>query len=83
MVGGPAVRAQSRLQFAFTTIQFRLRSFKLAALDILLVLVTLEWALCVISPYAAWVSYINLPYLAWVFFATVLELTVLRLNPKR
>ena len=68
---------------AFTPIQFRLRSFKLAALDVLLVLVTLEWAMCMISPYVMWVVYMDLPYLAWVFFATVLQLTITRLNWKK
>ena len=66
----------------FTTIQFRLRSFSLAAVDILLVLSTLIWAMLVILPVAPWVAYINLPYLAWVCFATVLQLTVTFLNRK-
>ncbi len=65
---------------AFTPLQFGLRSNLLAAVDILLVLVTLIWALWVIFPYAPWVTYLNLPYLAWVMFATVLQLTVTYLN---
>ena len=66
--------------FAYTAIQFRLRNFALAALDIILVLTTLLWALTVIYPIAPWVTYLNLPYLAWVCFATALQLTVTRLN---
>lgn len=66
--------------FIFTPIQFGLRNFALAAVDIVLVLATLLWALVVIYPYAPWVAYINLPYLAWVSFATVLQLTVTFLN---
>ena len=65
---------------AFTPIQFGLKNNNLAALDILLVLATLIWALIVIYPHAKWVTYANLPYLAWVIFATVLQLTVTYLN---
>ncbi|MFA9262821.1 MAG: TspO/MBR family protein [Undibacterium sp.] len=65
---------------AFSPIQFGLRSNALAAIDILLVLVTLIWALRVIRPYMSWVALVNLPYLAWVSFATVLQLTITWLN---
>jgi tryptophan-rich sensory protein len=64
----------------FTPIQFGLRSFVLAALDILCVLTTLVWALLAVYPFIPWVAYINIPYLAWVSFATVLQLTVTALN---
>jgi tryptophan-rich sensory protein len=66
--------------FAFTPLQFTLRSNTLAALDILLVLVTLLWALWSIYPHAPWVTYINLPYLTWVSFATILQITITYLN---
>jgi benzodiazapine receptor len=64
----------------FTFFQFRIRNFTLAAVDVLLVLVTLAWAMVVIYPIAAWVTYINILYLAWVSFATVLQLTVTFMN---
>ena len=64
----------------FTPLQFGLQNNLLAALDIILVLGTLVWALVVIYPYAHWVNFINLPYLAWVCFATVLQLTIMVLN---
>lgn len=64
----------------FTPLQFGIQSNILAAVDILLVLGTLIWALFAIYPYAKWVSYINIPYLAWVCFATVLQLTITILN---
>ena len=64
----------------FTPIQFGLKSNELAAVDILLVLGTLLWALVAIYPYARWVALVNIPYLAWVCFATVLQLTVTFLN---
>ncbi len=65
---------------AFTPLQFGLQSNLLAAIDIVLVLVTLVWALVVIYPYAAWITYSNLPYLLWVSFATILQLTITYLN---
>jgi tryptophan-rich sensory protein len=66
--------------FAFTPIQFGLQNNLLAALDILLVLGTLVWAMVVIYPYAHWLTYIQIPYLLWVSFATVLQLTITYLN---
>jgi len=65
---------------AFTPLQFGLKSNLLAAADIVLVLGTLLWALYVIWPHAPWVTYANLPYLGWVLFATVLQLTITKLN---
>lgn len=64
----------------FTPIQFGLRNNLLAAVDILLVLVTLVWAMVAIYPHAKWVTYMQIPYLLWVCFATVLQLTVTYLN---
>ncbi len=66
--------------FAFTPLQFGVQSNLLAALDILLVLGTLAWALSVIYPFFPWVTYVNIPYLLWVAFATVLQLTITYLN---
>jgi len=64
----------------FTPIQFGLKNNLLAAIDILLVLMTLIWAMVVIYPQARWITYIQIPYLFWVLFATVLQLTVTYLN---
>ena len=66
--------------FAFTPLQFGLKNNALAAIDILLVLATLMWALRAIWPHKRWVALANLPYLAWVAFATVLQLTITWLN---
>ncbi|MFC1645073.1 TspO/MBR family protein [Patescibacteria group bacterium] len=68
--------------FSFTPLQFGLQSNILAAVDILLVLGTLIWALIAIHPYASWVTYANIPYLLWVSFATILQLTITILNLK-
>lgn len=66
--------------FAFTPLQFGLQNNLLAAIDIVLVLGTLIWALLVIRPHAPIVTYANVPYLLWVSFATVLQLTITYLN---
>lgn len=68
--------------FAFSPIQFGLQNNLLAAVDILLILVTLIWSLIAIFPYFPLVAYANVPYLLWVSFATVLQLTITYLNGK-
>jgi len=65
---------------AFTPLQFGLKNNLLAAIDILLVLVTLIWAMIAIFPHARWIVYVNIPYLLWVLFATALQLTITYLN---
>jgi len=66
--------------FAFSPIQFGLRNNLLAAVDILLVLLTIIWMFFWIWPHAKWVVWVNVPYLLWVSFATILQLTVTFLN---
>jgi len=66
--------------FSFTPLQFGLKNNTLAAIDILLVLSTLLWAIFAIYPHARWIAYIQIPYLAWVSFATILQLTITYLN---
>ena len=66
--------------FAFTPLQFGLKNNLLAAVDVILVLGTLIWAIIAIYPHARWVAYIQIPYLLWVLFATVLQLTITYLN---
>ena len=66
--------------FAFTSLQFGLRNNYLAAVDILLILGTLIWAMIAIYPHASWIAYLQIPYLLWVLFATSLQLTVTWLN---
>ncbi len=69
--------------FAFTPIQFGLQNNLLAAIDVVLALVTLVWSMIVIYPRARWITYIQIPYLLWVSFATVLQLTITYLNFKK
>lgn len=69
--------------FAFTPLQFGLKNNLLAAIDILLVLGTLIWALVALwraSPDLHWTVYANIPYLLWVSFATALQLNITYLN---
>ena len=66
--------------FAFTPLQFGLKNNLLAAVDVILVLGTLIWAIIAIYPHARFVAYIQIPYLLWVLFATVLQLTITYLN---
>lgn len=64
----------------FSPIQFGLQNNLLAALDILLVLGTLIWAMIAIYPYQKWIAYIQIPYLLWVSFATILQLSITLMN---
>lgn len=66
--------------FSFTYFQFGLKNNLLASIDILLVLVTIVWAMVAIFPHAKWITYIQIPYLIWVSFATILQLTITYLN---
>lgn len=68
--------------FAFTPLQFGLRNNLLAAVDVVLVLITLIWSIASVWPRILWVALVNLPYLLWVSFATVLQLTIIWLNLK-
>ncbi len=67
---------------AFSPLQFIVKNNYLAAIDILLVLGTLIWALVGIYRLRRfrWIAYVNIPYLLWVCFASVLQLTVTYLN---
>lgn len=66
----------------FNPILFWLENTLLAAIDALLILVTLLWALTVIFSITPWVTYSNIPYVLWVSFATVLQCTIAYLNRK-
>ncbi len=66
--------------FAFTPIQFGMRSNVLASIDIILVFGTLVWAMYSIYPHIKWIAYAQVPYLLWVSFAAILQLTITYLN---
>ncbi len=67
---------------AFTPLQFGLRNNILAFVDIVLVLVTLIWAMIAIYKFVPWVTYANIPYLVWVSFASILQASITWLNLK-
>ena len=66
----------------FTYFQFKLKNNFLAAVDIIIVLVTIILSMIYIWPYFHWVLYMQIPYLVWVTFATYLQLGVTLLNRK-
>jgi tryptophan-rich sensory protein len=69
--------------FLFTPLQFGLKNNYLASLDVVLVVVTLVWALALVwihVPHLRWVMYVNIPYLAWGLFATCLQFSINYLN---
>ncbi len=66
--------------FSFTSLQFGLKNNLLSAVDILLILGTLIWAIVSIYPHFKWIAYAQIPYLLWVTFATILQLTITYLN---
>ena len=65
---------------SFTPILFRLRGLTLATADILIVLVSLLWAIAAVWPYHRLVAVAQLPYLLWVGIATVLQVNILLRN---
>lgn len=60
----------------FTPIQFGLRNLPLAAVDILVVWVTIIWMSVTVWKYYKWVSLAQIPYFVWVSLATVLQLSI-------
>lgn len=61
----------------FTPIQFGFRNNLLAAIDIVLLLVTIVWSMIAIWPYAKLATVLFIPYLIWVSIATVLQISIL------
>ncbi len=74
------IAANLAANFAFTPIQFGLRNLPLATADILVVLVTIVWAMVAIWPYSRVASLALTPYLAWVSTASVLQISITLMN---
>lgn len=64
----------------FSPIQFRLMNNALAFVDIVVVLGSLIWLIFEIYPYSKFLAFVQIPYLLWVSFATILQLSITRLN---
>lgn len=60
----------------FSPIQFGLRNLPLAAIDILIVLITIPIMMAMIWKHYRWVAIAQIPYLIWVSLATVLQLSI-------
>jgi tryptophan-rich sensory protein len=60
----------------FTPIQFGLKNNALALVDIVLVLVTIIWAMIAIWPQYKLVALAFVPYLIWVAIATALQFSI-------
>jgi len=61
---------------AFTPIQFGLRNLDLAALDIVVVWLTIPWMMVAIWNHHGWVAVAQIPYFVWVSIASVLQLSI-------
>jgi translocator protein len=64
----------------FSPIQFGLQNNYLAALDIILVLISLVWLILAVRPHSKIIAAAQIPYLLWVTFATALQLSITWLN---
>jgi translocator protein len=62
---------------AFTPIQFGLRNLPLAAVDVIVVLLTIVWWIALVwKPGSQWIALVLSPYLVWVTIANVLQITI-------
>ena len=62
---------------AFTPIQFGLRNLPLAAVDVMVVLVTIGWWIVLVwKPGSQWIALVLSPYLVWVAIASALQITI-------
>ncbi len=66
--------------FLFNPLQLVSQNGYLAAADIILVFLTLTWAILAIYPRIRWVALVNIPYFLWIFFTAVLQITIVFLN---
>ncbi len=66
--------------FSFTYIQFRLQNYRLAVIDILIVLGTIIRTMIILRPTIKRAFRLQVPYLIRVSFATILAISVAILN---
>jgi len=64
----------------FTPIQFGMRNLPLAAVDILIVWITIIWMCVAVWRHSRWVALAQGPYFLWVSLATVLQLNITAMN---
>ncbi|MCA9042433.1 MAG: tryptophan-rich sensory protein [Planctomycetaceae bacterium] len=64
----------------FTPILFGLQNLLLAAIDVLVVWVTIVWMIVAIWNYSRLIALAQIPYLVWVSIATYLQLSITWMN---
>ncbi|MFG0288278.1 MAG: TspO/MBR family protein [Rhodopirellula sp. JB044] len=64
----------------FTPIQFGLRNLPLAAIDILVVWITIPVMVWLVWRYSRWIAIAQIPYLIWVSIATGLQVSITAWN---
>ncbi|NDE67970.1 tryptophan-rich sensory protein [bacterium] len=79
MIGLPFV-LNIFFNLVFSSIQFGFKNNILAAVDIILMLVTLIWAMIVIYPHKKAVTCVQIPYVLWICFALALQIAITMLN---
>lgn len=57
-----------------------LRNVPLAAVDIVIVWVTIIWCMIAVWPHSRWVAVAQVPYFVWVSIATVIQLSITWMN---
>jgi benzodiazapine receptor len=57
-----------------------LRNVPLAAVDIVIVWVTIVWCVLAVWQYHRWVAVAQVPYLIWVSLATIIQLSITAAN---
>lgn len=60
----------------FSPIQFGMRNLTLAAVDIVVVWLTIVWMMFAIWKHYRWVAIAQVPYFVWVTLATILQLSI-------
>jgi tryptophan-rich sensory protein len=64
----------------FTPIQFGMKNLPLAAVDIVIVWLTIVWSIISIWKHSKWTAFAQIPYLVWVTIATALQLSITWMN---
>lgn len=70
------------LNAAWSGIFFKLKRPDWAFAELVLLWLSIVWIMVVVAPVSAFAAWAVAPYLAWVSFAGLLNLTIVRLNPR-
>ncbi|MDB5416397.1 MAG: CrtK [Rubritepida sp.] len=75
--------AQLVLNFLWSVLFFGRKRPDLALMDVITLWLSIVICILVFAPISGWAVLLMLPYLAWVTFAGALNLAILRLNSRR